>query len=67
MLAFNASALNLGGVFGPIVTGQVLALGGFDAAARWTSLVGLIALLLAFRFLPRTDPDPDVEIELVPA
>jgi MFS transporter, DHA1 family, inner membrane transport protein len=67
MLAFNGSALNLGGVFGPILTGQVLALGGFDAAARWASFVGLIALLLAFRFLPRTDPDPDVEIELVPA
>ena len=56
MLAFNASALNLGGVFGPIATGQVLAWGGFDAAARWGSLVGLVALVLGWRLLPRTAP-----------
>jgi len=53
MLAFNASALNLGGVFGPIATGQVLTWGGFDAAARWASFVGVIALTAAFFLLPR--------------
>jgi predicted MFS family arabinose efflux permease len=53
MLAFNGSALNLGGVFGPIVTGQILVTGGFDAAARWTSLVGLAALGVAWWRLPR--------------
>ena len=56
MLAFNASALNLGGVFGPIATGQVLTWGGFDAAARWASLLGLIALGAAFLLLPRRSP-----------
>jgi predicted MFS family arabinose efflux permease len=56
MLAFNASALNLGGVFGPIATGQVLVWGGFDAAARWAALVGLVALVAAARLLPRTLP-----------
>ena len=55
MLAFNSSALNLGGVFGPILTGQVLLWGGFDAAARWTSLVALIALGVAWWRLPRED------------
>lgn len=55
MLAFNSSALNLGGVFGPILTGQFLLLGGFDAAARWTSLVALVALGVAWWRLPRDD------------
>jgi multidrug resistance protein len=54
MLAFNGSALNFGGVVGPIATGQVLAWGGFDAAARWASLVGLVALVAALRLLPRS-------------
>ncbi len=57
MLAFNGSALNLGGVFGPIITGQILVVGGFDAAARWTSLVGLAALGVAWWRLPRLLPD----------
>jgi predicted MFS family arabinose efflux permease len=57
MLAFNGSALNLGGVFGPIITGQILVAGGFDAAARWTSLVGLAALGVAWWRLPRLLPD----------
>jgi len=55
MLAFNSSALNLGGVFGPILTGQVLLWGGFGAAARWTSLVALVALVVAWWRLPRDD------------
>jgi MFS transporter, DHA1 family, inner membrane transport protein len=54
MLAFNGSALNLGGVVGPIATGQVLSLGGFDAAARWGTFVGLLALTLGWFVLPRT-------------
>jgi MFS transporter, DHA1 family, inner membrane transport protein len=60
MLAFNGSALNLGGVIGPILTGQVLAWGGFDAAARWASLVGLIALVAAYVRLPLVLPDEGV-------
>ena len=42
MLAFNSSALNLGGVFAD--PGRASAeLGWVHAAARWTSLVGLVA------------------------
>ncbi len=62
MLAFNGSALNLGGVFGPILAGQVLNWGGFDAAARWTSLVALVAFVVAWWRLPRTladSPEPE--------
>jgi predicted MFS family arabinose efflux permease len=55
MLAFNSSAQNFGNVVGPAVTGQVIALGGFGLAGPWSSLVGLGALLLAWRFLPRAD------------
>jgi predicted MFS family arabinose efflux permease len=54
MLAFNASALNLGGVFGPIATGQVLAAAGFGAAARWAAFIGLVAFGAAYALLPRT-------------
>ncbi|HEV7808971.1 MAG TPA: MFS transporter [Candidatus Limnocylindrales bacterium] len=61
MLAFNSSALNLGGVFGPIATGQVLAWGGFNAAARWGTFVGLIALAIAWFVLPRR-PAPPVPV-----
>ncbi len=54
VLAFNSSALNLGGVVGPIVTGQVLLAGGFEAAMPWSALLGVCAFLLAWRVLPRT-------------
>ncbi len=54
MLAFNSSAQNFGNVIGPAIAGQVLAAGGFAWAGPWSSLVGLAALALAWRFLPRT-------------
>jgi multidrug resistance protein len=54
MLAFNSSAQNFGNVLGPAITGQVIAMGGFAAAGPWSSVVGLAALGLAWRFLPRT-------------
>jgi multidrug resistance protein len=54
MLAFNASALNLGGVVGPIATGQVIQVGGFALAGPYSAAVGLVALGLAWRFLPRS-------------
>jgi MFS transporter, DHA1 family, inner membrane transport protein len=56
-IAFNGSALNLGGVFGPIVTGQMLTLGGFDLAARWTTFVAFVALAIAWFVLPRRLPE----------
>jgi predicted MFS family arabinose efflux permease len=57
MLAFNSSALNLGGVWGPIATGQVLTAYGFRVAGPWASFIGLIALILAWFLLPRTLPE----------
>ena len=68
MLAFNSSALNLGGVFGPILAGQVLNWGGFDAAARWTSLVALVAFVFGWWRLPRVlDDAAPVAGEATPA
>ena len=45
-------AQNFGNVIGPAICGQIIAAGGFAAAGPWSSFVGLIALLLAWRFLP---------------
>jgi multidrug resistance protein len=59
MLAFNSSAQNFGNVLGPAITGQMLAIGGFSLAGPWSSLVGLGALALAYRFLPRSSQEPD--------
>jgi predicted MFS family arabinose efflux permease len=59
MLAFNSSAQNFGNVLGPAITGQVLAAGGFAAAGPWSSLVGVVALILAWRFLPRSLAETD--------
>ena len=44
MLALNTSAQSLGQVVGPIVTGQMLVLGGFALAGPYAALVGLVAL-----------------------
>ncbi|HET7030781.1 MAG TPA: MFS transporter [Candidatus Limnocylindrales bacterium] len=59
MLAFNSSAQNFGNVLGPAVVGQVLAIGGFSLAGPWSAGVGLVALVIAWRFLPRTLPERD--------
>jgi predicted MFS family arabinose efflux permease len=71
MLAFNSSAQNFGNVLGPAITGQVIAMGGFAAAGPWSSMVGLVALGLAWRFLPRelgdSRSDSDVPEGAVPA
>jgi multidrug resistance protein len=54
MLAFNSSAQNFGNVLGPAIVGQVLAIGGFSLAGPWSSFVGLVAFVIAWRLLPRT-------------
>ena len=59
MLAFNSSAQNFGNVLGPAITGQVIATGGFAVAGPWSSFVGLVALVLAWRFLPRSLAETD--------
>jgi DHA1 family inner membrane transport protein len=56
MLALNTSAQSLGQVIGPIVTGQVIALGGFALAGPYAACVGLVALFVAWLVLPRTAP-----------
>jgi predicted MFS family arabinose efflux permease len=54
MLALNASALNLGGVFGPFLTGRMIDIGGFALAGPWASSLGVVALVMAWFFLPRS-------------
>jgi predicted MFS family arabinose efflux permease len=53
MLALNSSAQSLGQVVGPIVTGQMLVLGGFALAGPYAALVGLVAFAVAWLVLPR--------------
>ena len=52
LLAFLSSAINLGAVVGPIVTGRVLEAGGFTWAGPWAACLGLLALTVAWRVLP---------------
>jgi predicted MFS family arabinose efflux permease len=53
MLAFNGSALNLGGVIGPLISGRIIEAGGFGAAGPWSALLAACAFLIAWRVLPR--------------
>lgn len=52
LLAFNSSALYLGGVVGPAIAGTVLGLGGFRLLGPWSSALALAALTLAWAVLP---------------
>ena len=52
MLAFNSSALNLGGVIGPFVTGRIIETGGFGLAGPWSAFLAGCAFLIAWRVLP---------------
>ena len=62
MLALNTSAQSLGQVVGPIVTGQMLVLGGFALAGPYAALVGLVALGIAYAVLPRQVGLPAVAV-----
>jgi predicted MFS family arabinose efflux permease len=53
MLAFNGSALNLGGVIGPVVTGRIIDAAGFRVGGPWSTLLALVAIGIAWRVLPR--------------
>jgi predicted MFS family arabinose efflux permease len=60
MLAFNGSALNLGGVIGPFVTGRLIESGGFGLAGPWSAFLAICAFVIASRVLPhhvRTDAE----------
>lgn len=52
MLAFNGSALNLGGVIGPAVSGRIIESAGFVPAGLWSAFLALCAVVIAWRVLP---------------
>jgi DHA1 family inner membrane transport protein len=65
MLAFNGSALNLGGVIGPVVTGRIIEAGGFGFAGPWSAFLAACAFVIAWRVLPhhvRTDEIPELPL-----
>jgi len=57
MLAFNSSALNLGSVIGPIVTGRIIDDAGFGTAGLWSAFLFACALILAVQVLPHREPE----------
>lgn len=57
MLAFNGSALNLGGVFGPVISGRLMDAGGFALATPWSAFLAACAFAIAWRVLPREGGD----------
>lgn len=67
MLAFNGSAINLGGTIGPIITGRLIEAGGFAIAGPWSALLGATAFVIALRVLPRRNADPQPSEALRPA
>ena len=67
MLAFNSSALNLGGVIGPLVTGRIIAAGGFGLAGPWSAFLAACAFLIAWRVLPHHVQAVDDDIPIVAA
>jgi MFS transporter, DHA1 family, inner membrane transport protein len=52
MLAFNGSAINLGGTIGPFITGRIIEAQGFGAAGPWSALLAASAFVIAWRVLP---------------
>lgn len=56
MLAFNGSALNLGGVIGPAISGRIIETAGFVPAGAWSAFLALCAVVIAWRVLPRHVP-----------
>lgn len=52
MLAFNGSALNLGGVIGPLISGRIIEAGGFGLAGPWSAFLAACAFVIAWRVLP---------------
>jgi DHA1 family inner membrane transport protein len=58
MLAFNSSALNLGSVIGPIVSGRIIDDAGFATAGLWSGFLFACALIIAVQVLPHREPEP---------
>ena len=62
MLAFNGSALNLGGVIGPVISGRIIETAGFIPAGVWSAFLAACAIVIAGRVLPRrTSTPPAIE------
>lgn len=57
MLAFNSSALNLGSVIGPIVSGRIIDEAGFGTAGLWSAFLFAVALILAVQVLPHGEAE----------
>ena len=56
-VAFNGSAINLGGFIGPIVTGLIIESFGFGIAGPWSALLAATAFVIALRVLPHGVPE----------
>jgi DHA1 family inner membrane transport protein len=54
LLSFNSSAMNLAFVISPLIIGRLIDAGGFDLSFRVSAGIGVVALVLAWAFLPRT-------------
>lgn len=67
MLAFNGSAINLGGTIGPIVSGRLIETGGFGIAGPWSALLGATAFVIALQVLPRRGDAPEGSEAVGPA
>jgi DHA1 family inner membrane transport protein len=60
MLAFYGSALILGGVIGPAVSGRIIETAGFVPAGLWSAFLALCAVVIAWRVLPKhVPPEPE--------
>jgi DHA1 family inner membrane transport protein len=66
MLAFNGSALNLGAVIGPLVSGRIIDAGGFSAGGPWSTFLAACAIVLAWRVLPKEVGRPVTERVIEP-
>jgi predicted MFS family arabinose efflux permease len=67
LLAFGSSALYLGGVIGPAVSGRVLEIGDFTLLGPWNSLLAVMAFVLALVVLPGRIPQSDPQAVEAPA
>jgi MFS family permease len=46
--------MNLAFVISPLIIGRLIDAGGFDLSFRVSAAIGVVALVLAWAFLPRT-------------
>jgi DHA1 family inner membrane transport protein len=56
LLAFNQSAFNIAFVISPLLIGRLIEIGGFDLSFRVAAGIGVVALVLAWLILPKSQP-----------